>query len=74
MNYYSDLPGTGDYFHTAPTGHPLDPRTDDEPDEITNYLDGIHEWSQMARVAHARGDYDKAWHCLREIRAELEDV
>jgi len=28
----NDIPGTGDYFHTPPTGHPLDPRTDDEPD------------------------------------------
>jgi hypothetical protein len=27
----SDLPGRGDYEFWAPNGHPMDPRTDDEP-------------------------------------------
>lgn len=70
-----DMPGYGDLETCGPcTGHSHDPRTDDEPDEITNCLDGVREWEQMARVAHARGDYDKAWQCIREIKAEVEDV
>ena len=68
-------PGPGDPETWGPcTGHPHDPRTNDEPDEITNYLDGVREWEQMARAAHARGDYYKAWRCIQGIKAELEDV
>ena len=70
----NDIPGTGDYSHTAPTGHPLDPRTDDEPDTIYDYLDCVRELWDRAYISHCRGDTDKAWQYLREIKAELEDV